>query len=77
MSAGILTAIGGMLVGIAGIVGAAVTFVGKRGENALTGYTSLTDNLQEERDRLAMKVDAQAEEIKRLHGLIIDMGGKP
>lgn len=77
MSAGILTAIGGMLVGIAGIVGAVVTFVGKRGENALTGYTSLTDNLQEERDRLQGMVDAQAEEIKRLHGLIIDMGGKP
>ncbi|MFM9589746.1 hypothetical protein ACKI1J_15525 [Streptomyces scabiei] len=55
-----VTTIGSLLVGVAAVVGGLVTYLGKRGENALTGYSSLTDNLQEERDRLDKKVTEQA-----------------
>lgn len=51
-----VTAIGTLLVGVAAVVGGLVTYLGKRGENALTGYSSLTNDLQEERDRLDKKV---------------------
>lgn len=50
-----LTTIGSLLVGVGAVVGGLVAYLGKRGENALTGYSSLTDNLQEERDRLDTK----------------------
>ena len=49
------TTIGSLLVGVGAVVGGLVAYLGKRGENALTGYSSLTDNLQEERDRLDKK----------------------
>jgi hypothetical protein len=55
-----VTTIGSLLVGVAAVVGGLVTYLGKKGENALTGYSSLTDNLQEERDRLDKKVTEQA-----------------
>lgn len=56
------TALGTLLVGVGAVVGAAVAYLGKKGENALNGYTSLTNELQEERDRLDRKVlDLQAE----------------
>jgi hypothetical protein len=55
-----VTTIGTLLVGVAAVVGGLVTYLGKKGENALTGYSSLTDNLQEERDRLDKKVTEQA-----------------
>jgi uncharacterized protein YlxW (UPF0749 family) len=51
-----LTTIGSLLVGVGAVVGGLVAYLGKRSENALTGYSSLTDNLQEERDRLDKKV---------------------
>jgi hypothetical protein len=51
-----VTTIGSLLVGVAAVVGGLVTYLGKRGENALTGYSSLTNDLQEERDRLDKKV---------------------
>jgi hypothetical protein len=51
-----LTTIGSLLVGVGAVVGGLVAYLGKRSENALTGYSSLTDNLQEERDRLDRKV---------------------
>jgi uncharacterized membrane-anchored protein YhcB (DUF1043 family) len=50
------TTIGSLLVGVGAVVGGLVAYLGKRGENALTAYSSLTDNLQEERDRLDAKV---------------------
>jgi hypothetical protein len=50
------TTIGSLLVGVGAVVGGLVAYLGKRSENALTGYSSLTDNLQEERDRLDRKV---------------------
>ncbi|MEI5522553.1 hypothetical protein ACKI1J_24075 [Streptomyces scabiei] len=55
-----VTTIGSLLVGVAAVVGGLVTYLGKRGENALTGYSSLTNDLQEERDRLDKKVTEQA-----------------
>lgn len=51
-----VTTIGSLLVGVGAVVGGLVAYLGKRSENALTGYSSLTDNLQEERDRLDKKV---------------------
>lgn len=54
------TTIGSLLVGVGAVVGGLVAYLGKRSENALTGYSSLTDNLQEERDRLDKKVTEQA-----------------
>ncbi|WP_432010199.1 hypothetical protein [Streptomyces cucumeris] len=48
MDAATATALGALLVGLGGVATAVVTFLGKRGENALTGYNSLTDQLQEE-----------------------------
>ena len=42
------------LVGV--LATAAVAYLGKRGENALTGYTSLTDQLQEERTALKQEI---------------------
>ena len=85
MDAATLTAIGGLLVGVGGVIGVGVTFVGKRGENALNGYASLTDNLQEERDRSAEQAAAYAEKIERLQAAEIerlrqkvrDLGGQP
>jgi archaellum component FlaC len=50
------TTIGSLLVGVGAVVGGLVAYLGKRGENALTGYSSLTNDLQEERDRLDKKV---------------------
>jgi uncharacterized membrane-anchored protein YhcB (DUF1043 family) len=85
------TTLGSLLVGVGAVVGGVVAYLGKRGENALTGYSSLTDNLQEERDRLDAKVTelhkelAEAAslratdqaEITRLRGIIIELGGHP
>ncbi|MGI3198454.1 hypothetical protein ACRJ4B_16185 [Streptomyces sp. GTA36] len=85
------TTLGSLLVGVGAVVGGVVAYLGKRSENALTGYSSLTDNLQEERNRLDLKVKEllaeQAEqsarraadqaEIARLRALIIHLGGQP
>ncbi|MEU9597140.1 hypothetical protein AB0E06_10040 [Streptomyces sp. NPDC048109] len=85
------TTLGSLLVGVGAVVGAVVAFVGKRGENALTGYSGLTDQLQEERDRLDRKVGellaeraeqsalraADQAEIARLRLLITQLGGQP
>lgn len=91
MDATTLTTLGSLLLGVGAVVGGLVSYLGKRGENALTGYSSLTDNLQEERDRLDQRVREllaeQAEqsalraadqaEIARLRALIIHLGGQP
>lgn len=82
----------GAVLAFAGVVsGSAVAYLGKRGENALTGYSSLTNDLQEERAELkAERVQWQAEraelaaqhavdqaELARLRALIIQLGGQP
>ncbi|MEU3255902.1 hypothetical protein [Streptomyces sp. NPDC006997] len=85
------TTLGSLLVGVGALVGALVAYVGKRAENALTGYSSLTNDLQEERDALkaeradltarlaeqaALRAADQAE-IARLRAQIIHLGGHP
>lgn len=50
------TALGSLLVGAGGLVGAVVAYLGKRGETAVTGYSNLTADLQEERDALRVQV---------------------
>jgi uncharacterized membrane-anchored protein YhcB (DUF1043 family) len=84
------TTLGSLLVGVGAVVGGVVAYLGKRGENALTGYSSLTNDLQEERDRLDAKVTelnaklaelaalraADQAEIARLRALI-PPGGHP
>lgn len=67
------TTIGSLLVGVGAVVGGLVAYLGKRSENALTGYSSLTDNLQEERDRLDKKVTEQATTINTQTATIATM----
>lgn len=85
------TTLGSLLVGVGAVVGGVVAYLGKRGENALTGYSSLTGTLQKERDRLDAKVTelnaklaeqaalraADQAEIARLRALAIQLGGQP
>ncbi|MEU7582729.1 hypothetical protein AB0B50_34700 [Streptomyces sp. NPDC041068] len=52
------------------LAGAVVAYLGKRGENAVNGYSSLTEKLQIERDRLERQVaerDAKLAELNALH----------
>jgi cell division protein FtsB len=71
------TSLGTLLVGAGAVVGAVVAYFGKKGETALSGYTSLTQELQEERDRLDRKVtDLQAEN-ERLRARIQQGGPLP
>ncbi|WP_055525998.1 hypothetical protein [Streptomyces graminilatus] len=86
-----LTTLGALLVGVGAVVGGVVTYLGKRGENAITGYTSLTGDLQEERAELKVeRAELKAEravlaaqhatdqaEIARLRSLVIQLGGQP
>lgn len=83
--------LGSLLVGLGAVAGAVVAYVGKRGENALTGYSSLTNDLQEERDSLKTERDAlntrlaeqaalraaDQAEIARLRALIVHLEGEP
>lgn len=65
------TSLGTLLVGAGAVVGAAVAYLGKKGETALSGHISLIGDLQEERDRLDRKVaDLQAEN-ERLRASIV------
>lgn len=75
----------GAVLAFAGVLsGSAVAYIGKRSENALTGYSSLTNDLQEERAELkaeraelAAQHAADQAEIARLRALIIQLGGHP
>ncbi|MFB8772086.1 hypothetical protein [Streptomyces broussonetiae] len=86
-----VTTLGSLLVGVGAVVGGVVAYLGKRGENAITAYGSLTNDLQEERDALkaeradltarlaeqaALRAADQAE-IARLRAIIIHLGGHP
>ncbi|NSC21498.1 hypothetical protein FM076_09890 [Streptomyces albus subsp. chlorinus] len=78
------TALGALLVGVGGLASAVVAAVGKRGENVITGYSSLTNDLQEERDALRLQLTelhaqraADQAEITRLRGIITTLGGDP
>jgi len=75
----------GSVLALTGVLsGAVVAFFGKRGENAITGYTALTGDLREERiEHKAERAEWKAEraeltaEITRLRSLIIQLGGQP
>lgn len=57
-----------------------VAYLGKRGENALTGFSSLTERLQTERDRLERQVaerDMKLAELNALHAHDRKAGGTP
>lgn len=77
-------ALGGLLVGVGSVVGGLLAFFGKRGENrvardgmALTGYSSLTDNLQEELARKTAQAATAEAEVARLRRIVMDLGGDP
>ena len=63
------TTLGSLLVGVGAVVGGVVAYLGKRGENAITLYGSLTNDLQEERDRLDTKVTELNAKIAELSAL--------
>ncbi|MFH8369207.1 hypothetical protein [Streptomyces sp. NPDC018031] len=76
------TTLGALLVGVGGLASAVVAAIGKRGENAITGYSSLTNDLQEERDALRVQLaEAHAQhaaaqaEIARLRAVVTALGG--
>lgn len=85
------TTLGAVLALVGTMAGAVVAYLGKRGETAMSGYTHLTGDLQEERDRLEKKVtelerklaekselrSADQAEITRLRGIVISLGGTP
>ncbi|MFB6776474.1 hypothetical protein ACFCX0_03375 [Streptomyces sp. NPDC056352] len=77
MDAATLGAVGVIVVGLATAVGA---WIGKRGENrvsqsgaVLGGYSSLVDNLQEERDKAQQKL---AENEMRLAAAYAELAGE-
>jgi len=82
----------GAVIACAGVMsGSVVAWLGKRGENALSRFNSVTDQVQEERDRVDAKLAAaQADlvalhqqrhddliEITRLQMKVINLGGEP
>ncbi|WP_326729701.1 hypothetical protein [Streptomyces phaeochromogenes] len=86
-----LAVVGSLLVGVGAVVGGVVAYLGKRGENAITRFNSVTDQVQEELGRVKDERDtARAElavlqqqrkddliEITRLHIKVINLGGEP
>ncbi|WP_326808189.1 hypothetical protein OHB04_22890 [Streptomyces sp. NBC_01775] len=61
------TALGALLVGVGGLASAVVAFMGKRGENAIAGYSSLTGDLRQERQALKEERDALRLQLAELH----------
>lgn len=69
MDAGV-TLIGSSLACVGALAASIVAYLGKRGENALTGYAGLTERLQAERDRLERQIaerDSRISELSSLH----------
>jgi cell division protein FtsB len=78
------TTLGSVLAAVGVLAGAVVAYLGKRSETALTGYTSLTDDLQEERSALRQEITelhalrtADQAEITRLRIEIAHLRGHP
>ncbi|MEE4493591.1 MULTISPECIES: hypothetical protein [unclassified Streptomyces] len=81
MDAATVTALGALLASL--VTGAAAAY-GSRGATraareggALTGYNSLTDQLQEERTELRAELAAEKLETARLRLLVTQLGGTP
>ncbi|MGW5928095.1 hypothetical protein ACWF2L_17865 [Streptomyces anulatus] len=70
VDAATLGAIGVIVVGLATATGA---WIGKRGENAISVYSSLVDNLQEERDKVRSQL---AENETRLAAAYAELEGE-
>ena len=85
------TTLGTVLAAVAGLVGSGVVYVGKRGENGVTRFNSVTDQVQEDnatlRDQLAQR-DARINTLQeqRMHDLetmarlrikVLNLGGDP
>lgn len=84
------TTVGGILAAVGVLATAVVAFFGKRGENAIARFTAVTDQVQEERDRLTTQLaqrDARIAELlelrltdqvelARLRVRIIEQGGQ-
>lgn len=88
MDAAMVTAIaaliGGPLAGAAAVYGARITGRTAREGGVITGYNSLTDQLQEERKELRAELAAlrlelglEQDESKRLRLMITQLGGLP
>jgi hypothetical protein len=58
---------GALLAAIAGLIGSLVVYVGKRGENKVSSFNSVTDQVQEELARKATELAAAQTEIARLN----------
>lgn len=67
----VTTLVGG-LTGAAAVIGAVVTYLGKKGETALAGYSSLTDQLQEERADQKQQLAELREQNTELRHQLID-----
>lgn len=86
-----LATVGTLLMGVGAVVGGAVAYLGKRGENATARFNSVTDQVQEERDGLRKELAeretrvtalleqrvADQTEIARLRVKVIQLGGEP
>ena len=85
------TTVGAVLACVAGLIGSVVVYVGKRGENDVTRFNSVTDQVQEDnatlREQLAQR-DARigvlmdqrqldVEQITKLRIKVIQLGGDP
>lgn len=66
------TILGSILALVGVLASVVVAFLGKRGENAITGYSSLTGDLQEERDRLDRKVTDLERRVGDLERLLVE-----
>jgi hypothetical protein len=85
------TTISTVLAAVAGLVGTAVVYVGKRGENNVSRFNSVTDQVQEDnatlRDQLSKRDDRigalqdqrqrDLEQITKLRIKVIQLGGDP
>lgn len=60
------TTIGAVLACVAGLIGSVVVYVGKRGENNVSRFNSVTDQVQEEVVRKSTELAAAQTEISRL-----------
>lgn len=85
------TTIGAVLAAVAGLIGSVVVYVGKRGENSVSRFNSVTDQVQEDnatlRDQLSKRDELigtlqdrrqkDIETITRLRIKVINLGGDP